>query len=531
MSLLFRIVYATQARGTHHKLALDALQHMRGADSERWCRLFLAHAERYITGSKAPDDVFKDFKNHVLHPRDGYWGGAPAAAEQWYGKLVASLAAGDWSEAVWSAGVLGHYFVDPIHPFHTAQSDAENAIHRACEWSINRSYDQLRAQGLAEHPDLDVTVPDGAGWLTQMTRAGADKSNRHYEALIAHYDITRGAVVPTDGLDAVGRRMIAELLVFAATSLARVLERAIAESQATPPDVELTAATVLAALAMPRNLILKKFADAADRRQVEAMYDELVATGKVEKTLPVDDRTVKTLHAAEVLKWSAPAPAVSPAAPGSLAAALSAPNPLAETTSSPTEANKGLLRLDPTAVVPPPLELPTFVPDAVPSAIVEPVEAPRKAPVREVAERAPRRTRLTPDDPVEAAPSIGPKTAARLAAVGIHTVRELFAANPADVARGLAVRHITAADVEAWQRQAALVIALPALSGTAAQLLVGAGFPDIAAIAETSPADLCARVLEFARGTAGQRILRDGAPPDIETVKAWAEAACAAKAA
>ena len=76
MSLLFRILYATHANGTHHKLALDALNHLRGSDAEAWRKVFLANAEIYLEGSKAPDKQFKDFTNHVLHVRDGYWGGA-----------------------------------------------------------------------------------------------------------------------------------------------------------------------------------------------------------------------------------------------------------------------------------------------------------------------------------------------------------------------------------------------------------------------------------------------------------------------
>ena len=77
MNLLFRIVYAAHASGTHHKLALDALRHLKGMDVDLWQRLFLQHAKLYLEGSKAPDNEFKDFKNHVLHTRDGYWGGAP----------------------------------------------------------------------------------------------------------------------------------------------------------------------------------------------------------------------------------------------------------------------------------------------------------------------------------------------------------------------------------------------------------------------------------------------------------------------
>ena len=67
MSALFRIVYATHANGTHHKLALDALNEMQHGDKDAWTRVFLKHVERYLEGSKAPDVSFKDFKNHVLH--------------------------------------------------------------------------------------------------------------------------------------------------------------------------------------------------------------------------------------------------------------------------------------------------------------------------------------------------------------------------------------------------------------------------------------------------------------------------------
>ena len=68
-----------------------------------------------------------------------------------------------------------------------------------------------------------------------------------------------------------------------------------------PPEVSLTAETVLAALAVPRKWIEKRITDAATRRQVEAMYDELLATGRVEKTLPEDDRMVRDLYEREVL--------------------------------------------------------------------------------------------------------------------------------------------------------------------------------------------------------------------------------------
>ena len=96
MSPLLRIVYATHANGTHHKLALDALEAMARKDSEDWTRLFLKHVERYLEGSKAPDVTFKDFKNHVLHVSENYWGGAPEKVQEWYDRTVFELPTSSW---------------------------------------------------------------------------------------------------------------------------------------------------------------------------------------------------------------------------------------------------------------------------------------------------------------------------------------------------------------------------------------------------------------------------------------------------
>ncbi len=103
MSILFTITYAAFAKGTHHKLALDALQHLKCQDWEQWQRVFLKHAKLYVEGSKAPDDEFKDFTNHVLHTRDGLWGGAPDKAREWYQHTVEALVLQDWPTAVYCA--------------------------------------------------------------------------------------------------------------------------------------------------------------------------------------------------------------------------------------------------------------------------------------------------------------------------------------------------------------------------------------------------------------------------------------------
>jgi len=206
MHPLFHIVYGAHANGTHHKLALDALRHLQCKDADYWQRLFLAHARLYLEGAEAPDDDFKDFENHVLLPRDGLWGGAPAKVQSWYHHVVEALAGEDWPTAVYCAGVLSHYYTDPLQPFHTAQSEAENNIRRAVERSIACSYSTLHALGSSELRDMRVEAGSGPDWLAELVCHGAGMANRHYEKLIAHYDIHRGVVDPqSESLDALRR--------------------------------------------------------------------------------------------------------------------------------------------------------------------------------------------------------------------------------------------------------------------------------------------------------------------------------------
>ncbi len=113
MSLLFtHRVRGTRERNASQTGARRAAIPPRG-DAEPWRRVFLKYADVYMTGSKAPDDEFKDFKNHVLHVRDNYWGGAPEKAVNWYGHLVEALRENDFERAVYAAGVLS--ITTPIH--------------------------------------------------------------------------------------------------------------------------------------------------------------------------------------------------------------------------------------------------------------------------------------------------------------------------------------------------------------------------------------------------------------------------------
>ena len=540
MNLLFRIVYAAHANGTHHKLALDALRRLKTSDADRWQRLFLKHADVYLEGSKAPDKQFKDFKNHVLHVGDNYWGGAPEKVASWYNLLVRALKNKDWHEAVWCAGIMSHYYTDPIHPFHTAQSKAENKIHRAVEWSISKSYDTIWRQATSlPWPELSLTGP-GDDAIKAHVIAGAETSHAYYGDLIAHYNFDLGVVDPPSGLNATCQNMIAKLLVYAAAGHAALLDRAIDEADVSPPDVHLTPETAIAALQIPMKWVTRKLADGEDRRVVQAMYDELQATGDVEATLPADDRAVRELHAREVLARrqtkqsedrdkrvkSAPyasttpqqknAPAPKKDTAGTIPARMPPADRSRETslkTNQPYQAGAtGAVSADPSTSL----------------SKLRSRDDQRKdlGNFVDLANRvSAARLYLTVSDNVEAAPSIGPKTASRLEAIDIYTVQQLLDADPEKTASALNVRHIRPKTIIDWQHQATLVATLPGLRGTHAQLLVGAGLPTVEAIADTDAASAMAAVLKFVGTSEGQRVLRDGTPPDLEKIKTWVDGA------
>lgn len=552
MSLLFRIIYAAHANGTHHKLALDALDALKGTDREAWMRLFLKHVARYMEGAKAPDTTFKDFKNHVLHVGENYWGGAPEATTQWFDKTVAALKAQNWDEAIYAAGVMGHYYTDPIMPFHTGQTEAENAIHRAAEWSINRSYYDLRQLAETKLPPARVAMPSGADWLRQMVCNGAETSHAYYEKLIAHYDIHRGVANPPAGLDGVARGIAAELLMYASSGLALILERALAEAKVAPPHVELTRDTVMAAIRIPAKTLAKRLTNAEDRAVVQAMYSELTTTGRVDKTLPADDRMVRDLHAVEVLapKQKAQAAAraarftaAEPGVPAAPAIAVKMP------TLAPVASSAATLR----PVVPaPPIHAALTQPEPRPEAAAAAhamaaasqfagvlprpatsVPSIAAAPAATAPDRRDRglRVYLTGSEPLEAAPSIGPKLAERFLPLGIKTVAEFLTSDPAKLAARLADRRINDTLLDEWQCQARLVMEVAGLRGTHAQLLTGAGYRTTGAIAAADQVKLAADVLRFGASPEGRRVLRDGEPPDVEKIKGWVDLARSALAA
>ena len=561
MSLLLKVIFASHARSTHHKLALDALGHLQCDEAAQWTDLILSQYAAYLEGAKAPDDDFKDFKNHVLHVNENFWGGAVSATEHWYGQFIDHLRGAEWKDAAYAAGVLSHYYSDPQMPFHTGQTESEGAVHRAAEWSVTKSYEKLRTlleQELGGYPRVNMSPAND--WLEDMVKAGAVMANQYYDLLIDHYDLAVGVKDPPAGLDRVAQEAVARCLGHATIGFARILERAFEESTVRAPEVKLTMTAVLATINVPIRTVVNRLADAKDRKIVEAIFQEVQETGKAIHSLPESEKLVRQFHATEVRKVSMMVLNAEPARPAgqrfgkpfqdqktvsSKAALAPIAKPPAAKEASPTAAAMPVpsltpatqlepTQLEPTQLEPTQLE-PTQLepvspvvsqfaksPDATivtaqPAAVQRAIAAPYRSTAM--------RYYLKSEAPIVDAPSIGAKTAARFNAIGIITIDEFLNADPEITASKLAVRHITPDVIREWQAQSKLMVEVPGLRGHDAQLLVAANVETSDQLRDSNAAGLLDAVTAVTTTALGKSILRDGSAPDLDEVKSWIAAA------
>ena len=510
MSVCYRLVLDSVCRSNHHRLAVLALDHLKDGNAEGWRNVFLKHRDAYLEGAKAPDEVFKDFKNHVLHVRDGDWGGAPQAAREWYRRTVRALEQQDWKHAAYCAGVMSHYVVDPVQPFHTHQTEEEGTIHRAVEWSLSKAFPELLQILTEELGFPDVPMLDGDDWLERMVKSGALVSNKHYETLIDHYDFDVGVKRPVEGLDQEIKDVVAALIGYASVMLSRILDRAIAESKAEAPQVSLVLDTIGIVANTPVRAISKRVAAVAEMDLIAEQHQEFRKTGKVRETLGDDDKVVRKLFAEEVLKVSlSTLDCQWPRETGTKSGQGAAPRAVGK--AKAVKAEK-------------------------PAKVEKPVKVAKEAklpaakaaaPAKSAAPTAPAgpRIRLSREAAVVDAPSIGAKTASRLSVIGVNTVGDLLSLTPEDAAQRIKASHINAGVIKDWQAQALLACSVPDLNGTNAQILVGAGIYSVDDLAGTDLDSLMDAIELFATSNEGERLLRDGQPPARERVKGWIEAA------
>jgi len=465
MNLLITLLKAAHCRSTHHHFALDALAYLTSRRGKLLGNVLLKHYDQYLLGAKDPDTRFRDFRNHVLHVSDNDWGGAPAAAEKWYRQLIVQLDRERWSEAAYAAGVLSHYFTDPLMPLHTAQSEVEAIVHRPIEWSINQSYRRILKRFHLGETQVVFELASDPGWLSHAIKRAARVAYRHYAPLIRGYDLAVGTRRPQDGFDEASIDILAGLFGLSIVGWAAVLERAANNTRSKIPAMNLTLTTVVASIKVPSAWVTRKIESAAEQQAVRAIFEEFQATGNVVIHRPPEVVSVGSEREKDRDLASEPA---TPTPETEATATLAASSTLASTAAVAT-----------------------------------------------------RGTRLSPSSPLVDAPSIGPKTAKRFSAIGLLTVEQFLQQTPKTLAESLKTSWIDAVTIEQWQDQARLVCEVPNLSGYKAQLLVGVGCRTTQELGRQSPAELHDRIVQFAATPAGSRILRSSRTPQVDEVAGW----------
>ncbi len=294
---LLSILRAAHCRSTHHHFAIDALPLVRTTAGERLVGHLLRHHQRYLAGAKDPDLRFRDFHNHVVHVDDGYWGGAPRVAHQWYERLQRYLRTDRWSDAAHAAGVLSHYFTDPMQPLHTRQSRVEQVLHRPIEWSITKSYRSLLAQWQSEPSRTVFQLSNGPGWLGEAILTAAGVAHEHSDTLLTHFDLKAARANPIAGLDEVSRDCLSQLIGVCVTGWARVLERAAEDAEIFRerqlPRQGSSHALLAAGIRVPTQCLIRRIEHRVERRKVIAIIDEFAATGHVVQHLPSEQRVIE----------------------------------------------------------------------------------------------------------------------------------------------------------------------------------------------------------------------------------------------
>ncbi len=125
------------------------------------------------------------------------------------------------------------------------------------------------------------------------------------------------------------------------------------------------------------------------------------------------------------------------------------------------------------------------------------------------------------DDHIEAAPSIGPKTAERFEKIGVKTIDQFLKQTAESMAAKLNYKRISADVVRSWQHQARLVCRIPNLRGHDAQILVACNMIEPEEIATMQPQALFDFVGPFSDTKEGQKIIRSGKKPDLAEISDW----------
>ncbi len=288
--IIERLVRRFHCQGTHHRFAMDALQAVKTPAGKRLASWLVYYHRPYLQGAVDPDQRFRDFHNHILHVKHGYWGGAPRVAYQWYQRLQRHLRAERFCDAAHAAGVLSHYVTDMLQPLHTISTQREALVHRPLEWSIDQSYERIYREWREQDLEIVVGLSDHPAWLGSLMMRTAHHAHQRADWLVRRYQFSDGVRSPNDGLDHSAVSCLAELFGLAITSWARVIDRAATEAENEIgyefPKCKPFWALPGAALRTPGQCWQRHTRAARESIAIKALAEQYFRTGRLTTTLP-----------------------------------------------------------------------------------------------------------------------------------------------------------------------------------------------------------------------------------------------------
>ncbi len=278
---IFNLIFENRTtRSIHHRVAIEAVKFL----EENIANLFLKYYERLLEGSTAPDEFFKDYKNHVLYMPEK-WGGAPKAVYDWFNKTVSALKNKKWEKAVYAAGVMSHYFADINHPLHTGQTEEEGLIHSFTEWGAAEIYLDLRK-------DMVINPPEQINKIKDFVIKAANEANNSYVFVIENYDLEQGQKCNWGkGYNDVLKTKISQRIASAIQGTASLYLKAIAEAgNPDPGKIKLGSTKSRIKLSAQAERNRQNQEKKMRKRTTKQMKNEFYKTKRVQNSLLQDDR-------------------------------------------------------------------------------------------------------------------------------------------------------------------------------------------------------------------------------------------------
>ena len=300
MKRLLGFIRKVHCIGTHQRFAIDALSCLQSDAGIRFAQWIARNYSHYLRGAIDPDVRFRDFHNHVIHVRDGFWGGAPRVAHQWYGRLQKHLRAERFPQAAHAAGVLSHYLTDVIQPLHTVSSEREAVVHRPLEWSIDCAYEQIFRTWKDSGTKIHLKLTNGPVWLGSLMMHSAKFSHGHIDQLLSRYRFQEAVENPECALDHQSVLILSELFALSITAIANVLDRAAIESESftgypIPPchsNLAFARATITAPVAMLKRRSRYYREQLAGRELAEEYFRTGTLTSQLPKEVDIKQRVI-----------------------------------------------------------------------------------------------------------------------------------------------------------------------------------------------------------------------------------------------